>query len=199
MQKSQKAYLVFKRLLDIIISIIGIFVCLALLWWWIFIINVFVTKGHPFFRQKRYGYKKKVFNILKFRTMKLDADSNLPPSKMSGKEQYDMMTGFGHFLRKTQLDETLQLFSILIGQMSFVGPRPGAAINEDELVKAREQYSPNAYDVKPGLTGLSQIELKDKHNPLVKAEKDSEYAQNISFGLDIKIFIKTLFYSLKKK
>ena len=198
MRKSQKVYLLFKRLLDIALSFMGIFVCFALLWWWIFIINFFVTKFHPLFTQKRYGYHKNVFKIIKFRTMKITANSELPPSKMSGKEQYEMTTKFGLFLRKSQLDETLQLFNILIGQMSFVGLRPGAATNEEELVKAREQFTPNAYDVKPGLTGLAQIELKDKHNPLLKTEKDSEYVRNISFTLDVKIFFKTLFYKFKR-
>lgn len=197
MKESQKSYILFKRFIDLIISIVGIVICLGLLWWWIFIINLFVTKGHPFFTQKRYGYKKKIFNILKFRTMKMAANSELPPSKMSGKEQYEMATKFGLFLRKSQLDETLQLFNILIGQMSFVGPRPGAVQNEEELVMAREKFTPNAYDVKPGLTGLAQIELIDKHNPLLKAEKDFEYVRKMSLRLDMKIFLKTLLYKFK--
>lgn len=199
MNKKQKLYLLFKRLVDIIVSIICIPICLVFFWWWIFIINLSVTKFHPLFTQKRFGYKKNVFKIIKFRTMKMSANSELPPSKMSGKEQYEMTTKFGFFLRKSQLDETLQLFNILIGQMSFVGPRPGAITNEEELVKAREQFTQNAYGVKPGLTGLAQIELIDKHNPLLKAEKDSEYVRNISFTLDVKIFFKTLLYKFKRK
>ena len=194
MNKKQKVYLPFKRLIDIIVSIICIPICLVFFWWWIFIINLVVSKGHPFFAQRRYGRNNKVFRILKFRTMKCDADSYLPPSDMDGLTQYNMETGFGHFLRKTQLDETLQLFNILVGQMSFVGPRPGAAKNEDNLVIKREKLSKDIYSLRPGLTGLAQIELNEnKHDPKLKAEKDYEYLKNVSFTLDIKIFLKTLF------
>lgn len=190
-----KRYLPFKRVLDIILSIEGIVFCLAFLWWWVFIINLFVTKGHPIFRQERYGKHKKVFKILKFRSMKMDADPYLAPSSISGEEYYNMETKFGRFLRKTSIDETLQLFNILIGQMSFVGPRPGAAKNEDALVVEREKYSPNAFDVKPGLTGLAQVEMKRKHEIGIKAKYDNRYVTNLSLSLDTKIFIQTLFYT----
>ena len=116
MKKSQKLYFPIKRIVEIFGSIIGIIFSLLLFWWWILIINLFVTKGHPFFIQKRFGKNKKVFRILKFRTMKCDADSYLPPSDMDGLTQYNMETRFGHFLRKTQLDVTLQLFNILLGR-----------------------------------------------------------------------------------
>lgn len=189
-----KRYLPIKRLLDILLSIVGIVFCFALLWWWVFVINLFVTKCHPIFTQERYGKNKKVFKILKFRSMKMDANSYLAPLGLSHEEQISMETKFGHFLRKTQLDETLQLFNILIGQMSFVGPRPGAAKNEDDLVAEREKYSPNAFDIKPGLTGLAQISLKDRHNPALKAKYDSYYVLHMNLWLDIKIFIRTTFH-----
>lgn len=189
-----KRYPPIKRLLDILLSILGIVFCFALLWWWVFIINLFVTKAHPIFRQERYGKHKKVFKIIKFRSMKTDADPYLAPSNISGEEYYNMETKFGRFLRKTSIDETLQLFNILIGQMSFVGPRPGAAKNENALVVEREKYSPNAFDVKPGLTGLAQISLNDRHNPLLKAKYDSYYAIHMNLLLDTKIFVRTLFH-----
>ena len=189
-----KRYLPFKRVLDILLSIEGIVFCLAFLWWWVFIINLFVSKGHPIFRQERFGKHKKVFKILKFRSMKNDANPYMPPSDMSGEEYYNMETKFGRFLRKTSIDETLQLFNILIGQMSFVGPRPGAAKNEYALVVEREKYSPNAFDVKPGLTGLAQISLNDRHNLLLKAKYDSYYAIDMNLWLDTKIFVRTLFH-----
>jgi len=193
MNKKQKRYLIFKRLIDVVVSILTIPLCLSFFWWWIFIINLFVTKGHPFFAQKRLGKNKKVFRILKFRTMKCNADSYLPPSDMDGLTQYNMETKFGHFLRKSQLDETLQLFNILIGQMSFVGPRPGAAKNEDKLVVEREKLSKDIYSLRPGLTGLAQIELNEnKHNPPLKAQEDYEYLKSVSLALDVRIFLKTL-------
>ena len=91
--------------------------------------------------------------------MKMSANPNLAPSDMSGEKQLSMETGFGKFLRKTSIDETVQLLNIFVGHMAFIGPRPGAAINEEELVVAREKYTPNAYDVKPGLSGLAQVKM----------------------------------------
>lgn len=194
----KKQYLSFKRLLDILLSIIGIVFCLAFLWWWIFIINLFVTNGHPIFRQERYGKHKKVFNILKFRSMRVDANSYLAPSNITGEEYYNMETKFGRFLRKTSIDETLQLFNILFGQMSFVGPRPGAAKNEDDLVVEREKYTPNAFDVKPGLTGLAQVKMQRKHDIDLKAQYDHEYVVKMSILLDIKLFFQTIFKIFKR-
>lgn len=187
----QKVYLVIKRFIAIIGSIVGIFFCLGLFWWWIFIVNLIITKGHPIFVQKRIGKNKKVFKLLKFRSMKLDSNPNLAPSDMEG-EDSTKNTKFGSFLRKTSLDETLQLFNILIGQMAFIGPRPGNAVNEEHLIVCREKYKPNAYVVKPGLTGLAQVRMKRGHNPEKKAYFDHEYVKNLSLWLDIKIFVLTI-------
>ena len=194
----KRGYLFFKRLSDILLSLILIMICILFLWWWILPINFFVTKGHPFFVQRRYGQNKKIFKIIKFRSMKIGSNPELPPFKMSGRQQYEMTTRFGFFLRQTQLDETLQLFNIFFGSMSFVGPRPGAAQNEEELVAEREKYSPNIFSFKPGLTGLSQIEVVDKHNPIQKAKTDFEYIQKASFHFDCAIFCKTILLIIKR-
>ncbi len=77
--------------------------------------------------------------------------------------------------------------------MAFIGPRPGAAHNEEELISARESYNPNAYEVKPGLSGLAQVKLKRDHDPYKKAELDSEYVKTLSFWNDVKLFFKTIF------
>ena len=183
----------FKRFLDIIGSLLGIILCLALLWWWVLILNIIATKGHPIFVQKRVGKNKKIFGMLKFRSMKIDANPNLAPSDMSAETQKSMDTWLGKFLRKTSIDETLQLLNIFIGQMSFIGPRPGAAINEEELIRLRESYTPNAFDVKPGLSGYAQIKMNREHDPVEKAKYDHEYALKVSFWLDIKIFFGTIF------
>ena len=199
MDKSQRIYLFFKRLIAILGSLIGILFCLVLFWWWIFIVNLIVTKGHPIFVQERIGKDKRVFKIIKFRSMKNDANHYLPPSDMNDDIQREMETKFGHFLRRSQLDETLQLLNIFVGQMAFIGPRPGAAKNEERLIEEREAISPGIYSLRPGLTGLAQNELiEDKHNPKLKAEKDYEYLKNISFWLDIKIFCKTIVKCFKK-
>ena len=189
---SQKIYLPFKRLIDIFGSIIGIIVCFALLWWWVIPVNAIVTKGHPFFVHERIGKHKKIFKMIKFRSMKLDANPNLAPSDMDEDNQKSMETGFGKFLRKSSIDETPQLLNIFVGQMAFIGPRPGAAHNEEYLIECREKYSPNAYGVKPGISGYAQIKMKREHNPEFKAEWDHKYVLKMSFWFDTKIFFYTI-------
>ena len=193
MKKSQRIYLPVKRLIGIFGSTIGIIVCSFLLWWWVLLINAIVTKGHPIFVQLRLGRHKKPFGLMKFRSMRIDANPNKAPSNMDIKEQASMETGFGRFLRKTSIDETLQLLNIFVGHMAFIGPRPGAAINEEELITARTKYSPNAYDVKPGLSGLAQVKMGRDHNPELKAKFDYEYVLSLSFWTDLKLFVSTAF------
>ena len=197
MKKSQKAYLVLKRIIGFFGALVGSVFCFVFFWWWIFIINSFVTKGHPVYVQQRLGKHKKVFGILKFRSMKIDAPE-IAPSELTEEKQKDMETKFGRFLRKTSLDETLQLFNILVGQMAFIGPRPGAAHNEDYLVEQRESYNPSAFEVRPGLGGLAQVKMNREHNPEDKARFDHEYVKNISLWLDIKIFAETIFKAIGK-
>ena len=126
MKIHQKIYLPFKRLIGIFGSLVGIIFCFSLLWWWVIPVNAIVTKGHPFFVHERYGKHEKVFKMIKFRSMKLSANPNLAPSDMDEETQKSMDTGFGKFLRKTSIDDTPQLLNIFIGQMAFIGPRPGS-------------------------------------------------------------------------
>ena len=193
MSKAQKLYLPLKRLIGIVGSFIGIIFCLALFWWWIFPINLIVTKGHPVFVQERYGKNEKVFKLLKFRSMKAGVNPNLAPIDMTKEDRMNMETRFGVFLRKTSLDETLQLFNIFIGQMAFIGPRPGSAHNEEYLRECRKKYTPSAFDVKPGISGYAQVLLKREHDPESKARLDHEYANKISFWFDVCLFFKTIF------
>ena len=197
MRKSQKIYLPFKRLIGIVGSFVGIIVCFIFLWWWIIPVNAIATKGHPFFVQERYGKNQKVFKILKFRSMRYDVGPNLAPSDMDEEYQKSLETPFGSFLRKTSLDETLQLFNVFVGQMAFIGPRPGAAHNEEYLRESRLKYTPNAFDVKPGISGYAQIKMKREHVPGEKAEWDHIYVTKMSLWFDIKIFVRTLFGSNK--
>lgn len=192
LRKSQKVYLILKRFIDICGSIVGILFCIVLFWWWIIPINAIVTKGHPFFIHRRLGKNKKIFPLIKFRSMKIDANPNLAPSDMNIKKQNSMETGFGKFLRKSSLDETPQLLNILAGQMAFIGPRPGAAINEEELVKYREEYKPSAFLVKPGLSGYAQTRMNRAHDPKQKAFYDSVYVKKMNLWFDIKIFVYTV-------
>ena len=192
MKLHQKIYLPFKRLIGLIGSLIGIVFCFALLWWWVLPINAIVTKGHPFFVHGRYGKNQKVFKMIKFRSMKLDADPNLAPSDMNVSTQESMDTKFGKFLRVTSIDETPQLLNILFGQMAFIGPRPGSAHNEEFLKECRLKYSPNAFDVKPGISGYAQIKMKREHDPEFKAYWDHRYAERMSIWFDAGIFGYTI-------
>lgn len=192
MKTSQFIYLPLKRLIGILGSFVGIIVCFAFLWWWVIPVNAIVTRGHPFFVQERYGKNKKIFKMIKFRSMKMDANPNLAPSDMGEKKQKSMETKFGAFLRKTSIDETPQLLNIFIGQMAFIGPRPGSAHNEEFLRECREKYTPNAFDVKPGISGYAQIKMKREHDPEFKAEWDSKYVERMSLWFDIGIFGYTI-------
>ena len=192
MKTSQKIYLPFKRFIGLFGSIIGIIFCFVLLWWWIIPINAIVTKGHPFFVQERYGKHQKIFKIVKFRSMKKDVDPNLAPSDMDESKQALMETKFGKFLRITSLDETPQLFNIFLGQMAFIGPRPGSAHNEEFLRECRLKYTPNAFDVKPGISGYAQIKMKREHDPEFKAKWDSRYVERMSLWFDCGVFFYTI-------
>lgn len=195
LRKGQKVYLFFKRLLDIVFSLLVILV----LSWFILIlliINLFASKGHPVFTQKRVGKNGKVFAILKFRTMKYGIDENLTSAEMSNDRTN--FTGVGHFLRVTSLDEILQVFNIFIGQMSLIGPRPLIDLGVDHLTN---EYRKNngAIVLKPGITGLAQINGRVNASPEKKSEYDALYLQKLSFWLDIKIFFVTIFKTLTRK
>lgn len=188
MNKRQKCYLPFKRLIGIIGSIVGIFFCMTFIWWWVTIINLFVTKGHPFFISKRVGKNGKEFGLLKFRSMKAGVDPNLT-SKHSTK---DNLTKFGVFLRKSSLDETLQLFNIFIGQMAFIGPRPLIDIDEDAITIQKRKEN-GSIALRPGISGYAQLHTRANLDCVQKADYDSYYFKHISLWFDIKVFIKTLF------
>jgi O-antigen biosynthesis protein WbqP len=183
----QKIYLPFKRLIDILGSLLGIIVLspLLLISW----IITLCAEGYPaIFKQKRPGKHEKPFTIYKFRSMKKNAPQ-LPAENVTTEERADMVTGWGRFLRRSSIDELPQLFNILFGQMSFIGPRPGLlADKEPELAIARRSYVPSAYEVKPGLSGYAQIYLRRNHDTNLRAQADSYYVQHLSFWLDAKIF-----------
>lgn len=130
--------------------------------------------------------------------MRIDAPI-IPPYEMSKEEIESYENKFGKFLRKTSLDETLQFINVFIGQMSIVGPRPGAAQDEEMLVTARESYTPSAFEVRPGITGYSQVYMKRQHDVMSKAWFDSEYVKKMSFILDLKIIIHTFLFIFKGK
>lgn len=147
------------------------------------------SKGPVIFRQKRVGKHKAYFEILKFRTMRVDTPSEVPTNDLRGADSY--ITKLGGFLRKTSLDELPQLWNILVGDMSFIGPRP-ALWNQYELIELRDQFGAN--DVLPGLSGWAQVNGRDflGLDEPKKAAYDGEYAKNISFGFDLKCIALTV-------
>lgn len=180
-----------KRFFDSILSALAILVLS-----WLFIILVIIikctSKGPVFFKQKRVGKDKTYFNILKFRTMRIDTPKDVPTHLLTDPDQY--ITTIGRFLRKTSLDELPQLFNILIGDMAIVGPRP-ALWNQEDLIAERDLYDANA--VRPGLTGLAQVSGRDELPIPVKARYDGEYVDNISFVKDMMLIVKTVGSVLK--
>ncbi len=183
--KSKAAYLIFKRIADIALSFVATAVLSPVFLIIIFLI-VLTDKGSPFFVQKRVGKDKKHFNIIKFRTMRTDTDANIPTHLLEDPEQF--LTPVGKILRKASLDELPQLINILLGQMSFIGPRP-ALWNQYDLIEERDKWGAN--DVKPGLSGWAQINGRDELPIPVKARLDGEYVKNMSFSFDLKCFFGT--------
>lgn len=180
-----------KRMIDIVLSFIGIVVLSPLFLVLILMIKV-DSKGPIFFRQKRVGIHKTYFHILKFRTMYIDTPKDMPTHLLANPDQY--ITKVGKFLRKTSLDELPQMINILKGDMSIIGPRP-ALWNQDDLIAERDKYGAN--DVMPGLTGWAQINGRDELAIEVKAKLDGEYVKRLSFAFDVKCFFGTIFSVLR--
>lgn len=181
----------FKRLIDFVLSFMAMLV-LALPMLVIAILIKCTSKGPVFFKQKRVGIHKRHFNILKFRTMRIDAPHDAPTHELQDPKKW--ITPIGSFLRKTSLDELPQIFNIFIGQMSIIGPRP-ALWNQYDLIEERDKYGAN--DVKPGLTGWAQINGRDELEIDVKAKLDGEYVEKMGFFFDCRCFFGTIFSVLR--
>ncbi|GEQ32274.1 sugar transferase [Marinilactibacillus psychrotolerans] len=179
-------YLKVKRLIDIILASLGLILLSP-----IFLIIIIAIKlnspGPVFFKQKRVGIEKSHFNILKFRTMRIDTPKDTPTHLLENPDQW--ITGVGKFLRRTSLDELPQIINICKGEMSIIGPRP-ALWNQYDLIKERDKYGAN--NVPVGLTGWAQINGRDELEIEVKAQLDGEYVEKIGFLTDVKCFIGTI-------
>lgn len=180
-----------KRKIDFILSLIGLIVLSPLFIGIMFAIKL-ESKGPVFFKQKRVGIYQSHFDIIKFRTMRIDAPKDMPTHLLSNPEQY--ITKTGKFLRKTSLDELPQIINILKGQMSIVGPRP-ALWNQYDLINEREKYGAN--NVLPGLTGWAQINGRDELPIDIKANLDGDYVRNMSLNMDFKCIIATIMSVLR--
>ncbi|MBI2996053.1 MAG: sugar transferase [Candidatus Melainabacteria bacterium] len=182
--------LVLKRIMDILLSLIGIIFLLPV---WI-IISTFIkldSKGPIFYVHKRIGKSGKEFNCIKFRSMHVNSN----PHKLVDNELDSRVTKVGYFLRKTSLDETVQLVNVLLGDMAIVGPRPS-------LPSQVREFKKNDYDkllVKPGLTGWTQVNGRNSIPYKKRLELDSWYAKNWNILLDLKILLKTIFVVFKQE
>lgn len=152
------------------------------------------SPGPVLFKQKRVGKSPTYFTLLKFRTMDTRTPRDVPTHLLKNPEAY--ITRSGKFLRKSSLDELPQIFNILAGHMSIVGPRP-ALWNQDDLVAEREKYGAN--DVRPGLTGWAQVNGRDESPIPVKDQLDGEYVARLSFGMDVKCLLKTVSAVITRK
>ena len=182
-----------KRILDFSLSTVGLIILSP-----VYVILVIAikadSKGPILFKQKRVGIHKHLFNIYKYRTKSIDTPKDTPTHMLKNPDQY--ITKVGKFLRKTSLDELPQIFNIIKGEMSIIGPRP-ALWNQEDLIAERDQYGAN--DVRPGLTGLAQISGRDELEIPIKAKLDGQYVKNISFSFDCKMFFKTITSVLKNE
>lgn len=189
---SVKKYQIIKRITDIILGIMAFLFLLPVF----FVIGILIkieSRGPVFFIQKRCGVDGAMFNIYKFRSMKIDTP-DLPTDRLTNPERYT--TGVGRFLRKTSLDELPQLINIIKGDMSFVGPRP-ALYNQYQLIGIRQQLGINS--IKPGLTGYAQIMGRDFISDEQKVAYDKHYLENMSFAFDMQILFLTIFKVVKSE
>lgn len=187
----KKYYMEWKRGMDVALSAVGL-ILLSPVFLCLFIAIKLDSPGPVFFRQKRVGIHKTYFEILKFRTMRIDTPKDMPTHMLTNPEQY--ITRMGRFLRKTSLDELPQIINILKGDMSIIGPRP-ALWNQEDLIAERDRYGAN--DVMPGLTGWAQVNGRDELEIPVKAKLDGYYVKHMSFRFDCICFLRTITSVLK--
>ncbi len=182
---------VIKRLIDIVLSVIGLIV-LAIPMLIFAVIVKLDSPGPVLFWQKRVGAGKNTFMMPKFRTMYTETPANMPTHLLADPDKW--ITRTGRWYRKLSIDELPQILCILTGKMSIVGPRP-ALWNQDDLIAERDKYGAN--DVRPGLTGWAQINGRDELEIPVKARLDGEYVRNIGFLFDCKCFFGTVIKVMK--
>ena len=171
------------RVFDIIFSFVGL-ILFGPIFLAVIVIGFFDT-GSPIFRQERVGMHKKPFRLMKFRSMHLNA-----PSVATHLASASSITPFGSFLRKSKLDELPQLWNVLVGDMSLVGPRPNLS-NQEELIKERESLG--VYSVLPGITGLAQINKIDMSTPKILAEADAKMIEELNSLVYFKYIFLTVF------
>lgn len=178
-------YKISKRILDIMVSATSLLV-LAVPLTVVAIIIYIDNPGNVIFSQERVGLKGKLFKLYKFRSMKMSTPKYLATSEVSDPDKY--ITNIGHIIRKYSIDELPQLMNVFLGDMSIVGPRPLIA-NEKDIHEMRIQQG--VYSIKPGITGLAQINGRDTVSPIQKVEWDKKYLDSMGLVTDFKIIFET--------
>ena len=180
-------YSKIRRVIDFIISLLSLVIVIPI----ILITSIFImleSPGNPFYVQSRMGFMCKEFNLIKLRSMRTDAEKN--GAQWADKND-PRITKVGRFIRKTRIDELPQIFNVLKGDMSIIGPRPERQIFVEEFVKYIPNF-PKRLEVKPGLTGWAQVNGGYEILPEEKLELDLYYINNKSLTLDILIILKTI-------
>ena len=193
----RKLNLAIKRTIDILGSGIGLIVISPFLLIIAIIIKV-TASGPVFFRQERLGYKGRVFKIIKFRTMVVNAEHMGTGLKVKD-DTDDRITPIGHFLRKTSVDELPQLINVLKGDMSLVGPRPPVTYHPYKGYEGYSDFSKRRFDMRPGMTGLAQARVRNSATWDERIAYDVEYVDKFSVLLDIRILIETVKVVLNSK
>ena len=184
-------YPFIKRGADVVLSLLAL-ICLSPVYLLVALAVKLTSPGPVLFRQKRVGRGGRLFTIYKFRTMRPDTPRDTATHLLQDPARY--ITRVGAFLRRSSLDELPQFFNVLKGDMSIVGPRP-ALYNQDDLIAAREKAGVDA--VRPGITGLAQINGRDELPIPVKVRYDREYVENLSLKMDARCFFGTIWSVLR--
>ena len=185
------AYVLFKRLFDLLLIVVFSPIIIPIMVFTAIVIKI-ESKGPVFFWQKRVGVHGKVFNMLKFRSMTTDSEKEGSQFAQNGDRR---VTRFGRFIRKMRIDEIPQLWNIVHGDMSLIGPRPEQVPFVKEFEKAIPMYA-TRHVVRPGITGLAQVEqgyVDDEDGTRTKLIYDLHYINNLSFKMDIEIVGKTIY------
>ncbi|KLV22519.1 TuaA [Niallia circulans] len=185
--KKVSFYQVFKRMMDLFIASIGIVITLPLILLFAILIRI-DSPGSPFYVQQRVGKNGKCFRLIKLRSMRMDAEKD---GEKWAEINDPRITKIGAFIRKTRIDELPQLFSVLKGDMSIIGPRPERPSFTEQFSKEIDGFS-NRLLVKPGLTGLAQVNGGYDITPREKLTYDLQYINNVTFSLEMKILVKTI-------
>lgn len=190
----QRRYMKIKQGMDAVFSVIGLAFLAIPMGLIALVQKILRPRETVFFLQNRVGRNGKIFRIIKFRTMRSDAPREVATKQFKNLGEYT--TSFGEFLRRLSIDELPQLFNVLVGDMALIGPRP-LIVSEEPIQTLRARSG--VYSVRPGITGLAQINGRDRLNDYEKVEYDLEYVRNLSFKQDLLIFVKSFSYILKQK